>query len=133
MPTIQVTGLRREDVNMKRWVGLLALVFVLAACGNGGYETIAIEEVEAKQQAGFQVIDVREPVEYEEAHIVGAANVPLSGLQQEQFLGLSKDEQYVVICQTGNRSQEASAILHEAGSEVVNVSEGMSTWQGDVE
>lgn len=118
---------------MKKWLGLVAFIFLLSACGSDGYETIAIEEVEAKQQEGYQVIDVREPLEYEVAHIVGAENVPLSELREAQFSGLSTDEQYVVICQTGNRSQEASAILHEAGYQVVNVSEGMSTWQGDVE
>ncbi|MFC4712871.1 rhodanese-like domain-containing protein [Planococcus dechangensis] len=118
---------------MKKWIGLMTLIFLLAACGKQEYETIAIEEIEAKQQEGYQVIDVREPLEYEQAHIVGAENVPLSGLREAQFPGLSTDEQYVVICQTGNRSQEASAILHEAGYKVVNVSEGMSTWEGDVE
>ncbi|MBT2581180.1 rhodanese-like domain-containing protein [Planococcus sp. ISL-109] len=119
---------------MKRWLGLVVLiVLMLGACGSGKYETIAIDEVEAKQQAGYTVLDVREPFEYEEAHIVGAENKPLSVLREDEFSGLSEDQEYVVICQTGNRSQEASAILHEAGYEVLNVSEGMSTWTGDVE
>lgn len=119
---------------MKKWLGLMAfVVLLLGACGNGGYETIAIDEVEAKQEAGYTVLDVREPFEYDEAHIVGAENKPLSTLQEDEFSGLSEDQQYVVICQSGNRSQEASAILHEAGYEVLNVSEGMSSWTGNVE
>lgn len=119
---------------MKKMMGLMAvLVMLLAACGNGEYKTIAIEDVSAKQEAGYTVLDVREPYEYEEAYIVGAENKPLSTLREEAFLGLSEDHQYVVICQSGNRSQEASAILHEAGFNVVNVSEGMSSWEGDVE
>lgn len=120
---------------MKRMMGLMVvlLVLLLSACGNGEYETIAIEEVTAKQEAGYTVLDVREPYEYEEAHIVGAENKPLSTLREEEFSGLSEGQQYVVICQSGNRSQEASAILNEAGYDVVNVSEGMSSWEGDVE
>lgn len=119
---------------MKRLISLLMLaMLVLAACGNGEYETIAIEEVAAKQEAGYMVLDVREPYEYEEAHIVGAENKPLSTLREEEFSGLSKDQPYVIICQSGNRSKEASAILKDAGYELVNVSEGMSSWEGDVE
>ena len=119
---------------MKRLLGLMVLlVLLLAACGSGEYETIAIDEVSAKQEAGYTVLDVREPYEYEEAHIAGAENKPLSTLREEEFSGLPEDRQYVVICQSGNRSQEASAILHEAGYDVVNVSEGMSSWEGDVE
>lgn len=119
---------------MKRLISLLMLaMLVLAACGNGEYETIAIEEVTAKQEAGYMVLDVREPYEYEEAHIIGAENKPLSTLREEEFSGLSKDQPYVIICQSGNRSKEASAILQDAGYELVNVSEGMSSWEGDVE
>lgn len=119
---------------MKRLMSLLLLaILVLTACGNGEYETIGIEEVAAKQEAGYTVLDVRETYEYEEAHIAGAENKPLSMLREEEFSGLSEDQPYVVICQSGNRSKEASAILHEAGYELVNVSEGMSSWEGDVE
>lgn len=119
---------------MKKWLGLgVLLVLLLGACGNEAYETIGIEEVEAKQEAGYTVLDVREPYEYESGHIAGAVNAPLSELREGSYNELPKDGQYVVICQTGNRSQEATTILDEAGYEAVNVSEGMSSWEGAVE
>lgn len=71
--------------------------------------------------------------EIAEGHIVDAVNLPLSELKQGIDLSLSKDETYIVICRSGNRSIEASNILFEAGYHVVNVSEGMSSWSGEVE
>lgn len=120
----------------KRLVLLLAVVGVLllSACGQGsGYETIQIDEVAAKQEAGFTVLDVREAYEFEQGHIPGAQNKPLSLLQSGDFEGLQKDAEYVVICQSGNRSKQASEVLLEEGYEFVNVAQGMSSWEGAVE
>ena len=115
---------------------LLAVVgaLLLSACGQGsGYETIQIDEVTAKQEAGYTVLDVREAYEFEQRHIPGAQNKPLSLLQSGDFEGLQKDAKYVVICQSGNRSKQASEVLLEEGYEFVNVAQGMSSWQGAVE
>ncbi|HSP22277.1 MAG TPA: rhodanese-like domain-containing protein [Planococcus sp. (in: firmicutes)] len=120
----------------KRLVLVLAVLgaLLLSACGqDSGYETIQIDEVAAKQEAGFTVLDVREAYEYEQGHIPGAENKPLSLLQSGDFEGLQKDAKYVVICQSGNRSKEASEGLLEEGYEFVNVAQGMSSWEGAVE
>ena len=122
---------------MKKW--LLAVMAVsilaLAACSNdsASYETIDIDEVEAKMSEDFVVLDVREPDEFAEGHIPSAQNKPLSVLQQDDFSELSKEEKYIIICRSGNRSQTASEILVNEGYEVVNVSAGMSSWTGAVE
>ncbi|WP_416143597.1 rhodanese-like domain-containing protein [Planococcus koreensis] len=120
----------------KRLMLLLAVVGVLllSACGqDAGYETIQIDEVAAKQEAGYTVLDVREAYEYEQAHIPGAENKPLSLLQSGDFEGLQEDAKYVVICQSGNRSKQASDLLLEEGYDFVNVAQGMSSWEGAVE
>lgn len=120
----------------KRLVLVLAVLgaLLLSACGqDSGYETIGIDEVAAKQEAGFTVLDVREAYEYEQGHIPEAENKPLSLLQSDDFEGLQKDAKYVVICQSGNRSKEASELLQEEGYEFVNVAQGMSSWEGAVE
>ena len=122
---------------MKKW--LLAVIAIsilaLAACSNdsASYETIDIDEVETKMNEGFIVLDVREPDEFVEGHIPAAQNKPLSALQQDDFSDLSKEEKYIVICRSGNRSQTASEILVNEGYEVVNVSAGMSSWTGAIE
>ena len=122
---------------MKKWllVVLAVSILALAACSNDSesYETIDIDEVEAKMNEGFVVLDVRESDEFAAGHIPTAQNKPLSVLQQDDFSELSKEAQYIVICRSGNRSQTASEILVNAGYEVVNVSAGMSSWTGAIE
>ncbi|MEG0372247.1 MAG: rhodanese-like domain-containing protein, partial [Clostridium sp.] len=58
---------------------------------------------------------------------------PLSSLQEADFTELSKDEKYIIICQSGNRSQTASDILQKEGHTIVNVAQGMSSWTADTE
>ena len=122
---------------MKNWllVVISISILTLAACNNDSvsYETIDIDEVEAKMNEGFIVLDVREPDEFTEGHIPAAQNKPLSVLQQDDFSELLKEEKYIVICRSGNRSQTASEILVNEGYEVVNVATGMSSWTGAIE
>jgi rhodanese-related sulfurtransferase len=120
---------------MKKLMGLIAVVMlVLAACGSQeGYETIAIDGIQKKMEEGYSVLDVREPSEFDAGHIPGASNKPLSDLQQGNFEGLDTDGKYIVICQSGNRSKQASDLLSEEKYKVVNVSEGMSSWTGEIE
>ena len=126
-----------EAIVVKKWLlSVIAVsILALAACSSdsASYETIDISEVEAKMKEGFIVLDVREPNEFTEGHITAAQNKPLSVLQQNDFSELSKEEQYIIICRSGNRSQTASEILANAGYEVVNVSLGMSSWTGAIE
>lgn len=110
--------------------------FTLAACNSDeteGYATIQIDEVTQKMEDGYIILDVREVNEFAEGHIPGAQNKPLSMLQTADFTELSKDEKYIVICRSGNRSQTASDILQEEGYSIINVAQGMSSWTGDVE
>ena len=120
---------------MNRMMSLLLMVMmVLAACGSEeSYQTIDIEDVQTKVDEGYTVLDVREVSEFEAGHIPGASNKPLSELQQGNIEGLDSKERYIVICQSGNRSKQASDILSKEKFEIVNVSEGMSSWTGEVE
>lgn len=124
---------------MKKWfIGFVAMlaVFTLTACSSdatNGYATIQIAEVTQKMKDGYIVLDVREVNEFAEGHIPGAQNKPLSMLQTADFTELSKDEKYVIICRSGNRSQTASDILQQEGYSIVNVAQGMASWTGDVE
>lgn len=112
------------------------LLLVLIGCSNSAkkaYDTVDIEEVPTLMETGKTVLDVREVDEFEEGHIIGAVNKPLSELQNGNFDGLDKEKEYVVICRSGNRSVTASDILSETGYSVTNVSEGMSSWTGPIE
>ena len=120
---------------MKKLWGLLVIaMLVLTACGSEeSYETIDIDDVQTKMDEGYKVLDVREPSEFEAGHIPGATNKPLFDLQQGNFEGMDTDEKYIVICQSGNRSKQASDLLFDEKQTIVNVSGGMSSWSGEIE
>lgn len=119
---------------MKKYLIAILIVFTLSGCAKDvPYETISLDEMEEKLADGYVLLDVREVDEFYEGHIPGAINKPLSALQEDDFSHLSKDEKYIVICRSGNRSITASELLSEEGYEVINTSEGVSTWNGELE
>lgn len=135
---------------MKKLVIIFAILLAFSACSNDAvneesmdsndsievsdsYETIDLEDIDDYIADGYIVADVREIDEYESGHIPGAINAPLSALQNGDFSALDPDEKYIIICRSGNRSVIASEILSGEGFDIVNVSEGISTWTGEVE
>lgn len=79
-----------------------------------------------------ELVDVRTPVEFREAHIEFADNVPLDELKPARFAavrGESTAEPLYVICQSGGRGEQACEKFTKAGfTNVVNVEGGMQAW-----
>lgn len=75
----------------------------------------------------IELIDVREPFEFQNGHIAGAKNRPLG-----QITGFNSPKKVFVICQSGNRSRKATKILLKKGIDAVNVDGGMFAWHGPV-
>lgn len=119
----------------KLLVVVTILMMLLVACSNdeSSYETIALNDVVSQQEQGALVVDVREADEYAAGHIPGAMNKPLSEISAGNYEGLDPEQSYVIVCQSGNRSKQASDILVEEGYQVTNVKQGMSSWTGAVE
>ena len=117
----------------KIFISLVA-VLLLVGCSTSekSYETIEITTIESKVTDGWQIVDVREIEEYNAGHIPDALNVPLTSISQGDYGSLKQDQNYIVICQSGNRSQTASELLTKAGFQVLNVKQGMSSWTGDI-
>jgi sulfur-carrier protein adenylyltransferase/sulfurtransferase len=63
---------------------------------------------------GIRVIDVREPDEYQIAHVIGVPLFPLSTLQQ-QFTELDPNQTLYVHCKSGVRSLKAINFLKQQG------------------
>ncbi|MEV1296054.1 adenylyltransferase/sulfurtransferase MoeZ [Pseudonocardia sp. NPDC049635] len=99
-----------------------------AAAGN----TITVGELKQMIDAGkdFQLIDVREPHEYEIVSIPGATLIPKDRiLSGEALAEISQDRPVVLHCKSGGRSAEALAALHRAGfSDAVHVGGGVLSW-----
>ncbi|WP_284140383.1 MULTISPECIES: rhodanese-like domain-containing protein [unclassified Virgibacillus] len=79
-----------------------------------------------------QLIDVREPQEFERGHILGARNIPLTQLKQ-RLIELRKDKPVYLYCQSGSRSARAAQLLHKKGYEDVNqLKGGFKKWTGKI-
>lgn len=86
--------------------------------------------LEARRIASeVRVVDVREPWEFAAAHIAGAENVPLDGLDAA-CRGWKTDAPLLLVCRSGARSARAAAALAGLGfSRLHNLTGGMLAWE----
>ena len=76
-----------------------------------------------------QVIDVREPAEWEAGHLPGVPNLPLAHLA-DAAADLSPDLPLAVHCQSGARSAIAASLLAAQGfTDVRNLAGGIAAWR----
>jgi rhodanese-related sulfurtransferase len=84
------------------------------------------------KKGGFDLIDVRTPMEFYEVHAVGSLNAPLDRLNPELIMtsrGTRAREPLYVICRTGGRSAQACKAFVKAGFDnVVNIDGGTLAW-----
>lgn len=85
------------------------------------------------QGENLQLLDVREPQEWDICHL-GGLNIPLSDLPKEVGQ-LNKDVTTVIICHHGFRSAQALAFLqHRHGFEhLLNLKGGLHAWAQEVD
>ncbi len=89
---------------------------------------ISVKEAYQKYTEGAFVLDVRTQEEWDEYHIPNATLIPLDQLPN-RVNEVSKDQEIVVICRSGNRSQVGRDILRDAGFEQVTSSAGgLQAW-----
>lgn len=96
-------------------------------------KNITVEELKQRMDNGEKInlIDCREPHEYEEANL-GGQLVPLGKIQTMQIDDLEhlKDEEVIVHCRSGKRSAMACTVLDSMGfKNTVNVEGGILAWQ----
>ncbi|MFV0309651.1 MAG: rhodanese-like domain-containing protein [Desertimonas sp.] len=89
----------------------------------------SLDVVEAAERitAGVVVIDVRQPDEYADGHIEGAALIPLGELP-DRLAEVPIGEAVIVVCRSGNRSGAATDLLVGAGRGAWNLAGGMIAW-----
>jgi adenylyltransferase/sulfurtransferase len=105
-----------------------------AAEERNGVPEITVGELKSKLDNGddINVLDVREPHEYEFANI-GVRLIPLGELPQ-RLVELDRDENFAIHCKTGARSAKAVKLLQGAGFEnVYNVKGGITAWSEEID
>ena len=112
-------------------------------CGvatTGEAAAISVQEIQPSQLAErleggekLEIIDVREPYEWQIGHIPGARLVPLDRIAAE-IPRLDKRKETILYCKVGERSMYAARQLADAGvSEVRNLAGGILRWIDEVD
>ena len=95
---------------------------------------ITVQELKQKieNKEDFQLIDVREPFEYEMSNLDGE-NIPLAGIVIEASK-VSKDKPVIMQCRSGARSAAAVMQLEQLGyTNLYNLKGGIIAWAAEYE
>lgn len=118
---------------MKKLLAIIAALLLLVGCSSSatGATNMNVSEFSKKiTESGVVILDVRTSEEFMTGHIEGAQNIDFqSGSFESQIASLDKNATYAVYCRSGNRSGQASAIMHDAGfHNVYNLNGGIIDW-----
>jgi len=88
---------------------------------------IDVEQLARLVEDGALVVDVRNPDEYDEAHVDGVILIPLGELV-DRVDEVPTEGTLPVICRSGGRSLQAAEWLRGQGIDAVNVAGGTLAW-----
>ena len=95
---------------------------------------MTVRELKRRLDAGedFQLIDVREPYEYQIAQI-GGKLIPQNDVPQ-RLAEIDRDREVVVHCRSGARSQRIAEFLKQSGyPQVSNLAGGILAWSDEID
>jgi rhodanese-related sulfurtransferase len=123
--------LRKPAVQLALVALVVFAVYLIALGGGGGNSglpaEVSVDEGYQMYQSGVFVLDVRTQQEWDEYHAPNTTLIPLDQLQSR--LGeLPKDREILVICRSGNRSQQGRDILRSAGFDAASMAGGLREW-----
>jgi rhodanese-related sulfurtransferase len=82
-----------------------------------------------EKQDEIQILDVREPYEWDAGHIDGSVHIPLAQVMAGQEQGrLDPERPVVIVCKSGNRSELAALMLQARGFKAENFEGGTEVW-----
>lgn len=112
----------------------LFVVILLSGCMGAAFENVTPEKAkEMIDEEKVIILDVRTPEEFNNGHIPGSELVPLQVLEG-MSTDLEKEKSYLIVCRSGNRSQQAAEILTGKGfKNVYNMTGGMNEWTYEIE
>jgi rhodanese-related sulfurtransferase len=95
---------------------------------------VSVDELQEliDNKTDFQLIDVREVSEYEQANLDGIL-IPLQTLPG-QIEQIAKDKQVIIMCRSGQRSANAVSYLEQQGFEnLYNLAGGILDWKAEID
>lgn len=91
---------------------------------------VTVEEAKSLVESNVSliIVDVRTREEYDSGHIEGAILIPVSELES-RINELSKEEELLIYCRTGNRSSNSVNILKANGyTKIFHMNDGIIVW-----
>ena len=123
--------LRRPAVQLAIVAIVAFVVYLIASAGGSsagqGSQVNVDQGYQMYQESGVFVVDVRTQEEWDEYHAPNTTLIPLDELPN-RLSEIPKDKEILVICRSGNRSQEGRDILLEAGYNATSMSGGLKEW-----
>jgi len=118
------------------WAALI-LVIILLVYEETKRNVKGVQQVSPQQLTNLinrenaVVIDVREATSFEHGHIISAIHVPLTKLEESiDKLNRYKNKPIILVCDIGQMSPKAGAILRNKGFEkIYYLSGGIAAWQ----
>lgn len=115
---------------------ILAAALIAYTAFNFFYQRKIMKQLtEEEFRSGYrkaQLIDVREPNEFEGGHILGARNIPLSQLRQ-RYKEIRPDQPVYFYCQNTVRSGRAAQMLKRKGyDKLYCLKGGFKGWNGKI-
>lgn len=100
-------------------------------------DEVGVSEIHGLIAEGYQVLDVREPSEFQEGTIKGAINVPRGLLEpaaDHQMKGREelqdRDKKWLLLCATSGRSAMAAYVMKQMGfKNIKNIDCGMQAYK----
>ena len=109
---------------MKKTISTILVTVVLSACSapksaENKLNTMEEKQMSIKQEVakGALMVDVRTPEEFASGHIDGAINIPYDQIEAKRSAldKVKKDENILVYCRSGRRSEIARQSLNKLG------------------
>lgn len=106
------------------------------------FVSIDNSELKAKLAAGVKIIDIRRPDEWKQTGVIEGSHLLTAFDERGRFVPtfpseiaklVKQDEEFMVICRTGNRTAAlANALATQGGyARVLNVKDGITRWIGN--
>ena len=81
------------------------------------------------RRSEVQIVDVREPYEWEAGRIDDSHHIPLNQLMAGPTGDVDPARPVVCVCRSGNRSELASVMLRARGFDAYNMQGGLEAWE----
>ena len=108
---------------------VVAIALILLQSVPGSPTEVTAAQAYQKYQQGVFFLDVRTQIEWDRGHLAKSAFIPLDQLPG-RLSEVPKDQDVVVICQSGLRSKNAVTLLKNAGyTRVVSMIGGLQAWR----